>query len=270
MRVWVVNRGFATVTRPIDFVKVRLYISLYLFKNSNMTPQEIELTAHIFLSLLYGSETEVGWDPTIRRTSDHDQLDIDIFTTPSEKQTFRTVRVLSDFAADGVLGRGTRVFEARKGDDTVALKDVWLSHGYENEGSIQEKLFAEIANRGGEAAKANASQYFLTVALHGVVYVDEKADDTLHLIMRGQGFPNEPGFYTVPTPTERLADTAVGNAPAPLPSILLNPKKRTPNHRVHYRIAFREVGQVLHNLKDLGDQHRALAGATKGRSDLLH
>lgn len=76
---------------------------------------------------------------------------------------YQTTRVISDFGADGVMGRGTRVFEVRlKSPDgkldaeSFVLKDSWRNCNRDREGKILEKIFSDLGERADEA-----KQYFL-------------------------------------------------------------------------------------------------------------
>ena len=74
-----------------------------------------------FLSLLYAEPHELGWDPTIKRISPRDvkgpavQYDIKVGDV-----WYRTQRLLSNAGAEVLRGRGTRVWEARKLEFSVA------------------------------------------------------------------------------------------------------------------------------------------------------
>ena len=121
--------------------------------------QDHDKLIHIVLSFSYADEAELGWDPTIKRIYSKWEVQYKI-TVHDEKDgehgveravgesVYLTTRILSDFGADGLRCRGTRVFEARlldgKGDatrDPVAIKDVWVDEDRGREGTIREKLY---------------------------------------------------------------------------------------------------------------------------------
>ncbi|KAH7912084.1 hypothetical protein BJ138DRAFT_1112622 [Hygrophoropsis aurantiaca] len=93
---------------------------------------------HFFCAPAFAEDHEQGWDPTCRRVWDElfgIQYDIEFRDTDEKTPVYRTTRVLSDFGAEALRGRGTRVFEAYltggkeegREDRThrVAIKDAW-------------------------------------------------------------------------------------------------------------------------------------------------
>jgi hypothetical protein len=101
------------------------------------------------------------------------------------------------FGADALLGRGTRVFEARKLDDegnpvgdTVATKDVWGDDDREREGTVREK--SHQGARGED--KVLIEKYFLTVLDHGDVVINGQVDHIRDLIMRHRDVPVDRRF----------------------------------------------------------------------------
>ncbi|EGO30931.1 hypothetical protein SERLADRAFT_376249, partial [Serpula lacrymans var. lacrymans S7.9] len=70
---------------------------------------------------------------------------------------FTTTRPITTYSADYMVGRGTRVYEAR--DDItgkkVALKDSWRDFNRDAEGAILEQILLAIREQfGHEAAEA--------------------------------------------------------------------------------------------------------------------
>jgi hypothetical protein len=75
---------------------------------SHHLQQDRDTDIQTFARFGFATRTDLGYDPTIKRVlvNGRPQYDIQV----SDK-TYRTTGVLSDFGADGLLGRGTRVFK---------------------------------------------------------------------------------------------------------------------------------------------------------------
>ncbi|EGO05191.1 hypothetical protein SERLA73DRAFT_26586, partial [Serpula lacrymans var. lacrymans S7.3] len=96
LRLWLSNRAFLAVTEPIDFLS------------------DFDDVISLFYS--FGSVTDVGlgWDPTIERISIRDKIYY-TFSLHHKDQLmkFTTTRPITTYSADYMVGRGTRVYEAR-------------------------------------------------------------------------------------------------------------------------------------------------------------
>jgi hypothetical protein len=230
--------------------------------------QDVQKVIRVFSSFLYGSPKELGWDPTMQvvNIGGAPQYRITVFSG-EEARVYETTRTLSNFAADALLSRGTRVWEAKNDEDLlVALKDVWLVDDYPREGEI----LATILNRLADQTLEEAKGVFLGVVQHGDVVIDGLPDHTLANIIRNQDLPNGGNslpFYVAPIPKEFPKEQAVGNPRTPLPSLFFKPMPREPQHRAHYRIVFKEVGTALQNVTPK-QRCQALVGAVKGMSNM--
>jgi hypothetical protein len=111
-------------------------------------------------------------------------------------KVYCTTDVLSDYGADAIIGRGTRVFKVYDEQDVNkaprVLKDTWVEEDRSREGQILRNLFEKIQSRGGEEKLRDAKQYFLTSVAYGDVTIDGAADHTKDLIMRGGPFGRKP------------------------------------------------------------------------------
>jgi hypothetical protein len=92
---------------------------------------------------------------------------------------YRSVKILSEFSADAIRGRATRVFEAYEinrdgqrieGSKKVAIKDYWLDSSREAEPVILKKIL--------EGADETMKAKFLTVLVWGNVFVNGNVDST--------------------------------------------------------------------------------------------
>src|SRR5262245_20704063 len=84
--------------------------------------------------------------------------------------SYITMETLSDFAADFIRGRGTRVFRAylqSNPEVVVALKDVWLEDDRNPEGYLLEDMKRAITEQqeqgNGFPGERHPLEYFLTV-----------------------------------------------------------------------------------------------------------
>lgn len=74
------------------------------------------------------------------------QLDIVVRASNGKDKIYRTLEVLSDFAAESILGRATRVYKAQElkngvpYGDVVVLKDQWIDSDRIKEGDIYKQI----------------------------------------------------------------------------------------------------------------------------------
>ncbi|KAI0054374.1 hypothetical protein BV25DRAFT_1778958, partial [Artomyces pyxidatus] len=98
VRIWFCCRAAVLVSRAIDF---NLHFSYFV---------------RFIASLTFASEAEIGWDPTVERTAlEANQFvyRITVHNSQTKKETiYITDKILSDFGAEAMRGRGTRVFRA--------------------------------------------------------------------------------------------------------------------------------------------------------------
>ncbi|KAI6006424.1 hypothetical protein EDC04DRAFT_2611445 [Pisolithus marmoratus] len=142
---------------------------------------EPEHLIYFFSSLMFASDHELGWDPTIWRVC--------IKGTPQYDIT--TMRIISDFNADALRGCGTCIFEVCpkspdgkqiKGAEPNMLKDCWRNSNQDCEDTILEKMFTDLKDQKGIKQANEARKYFLTVLAAGNVMVDNKIDGTDSLL----------------------------------------------------------------------------------------
>jgi hypothetical protein len=187
---------------------------------------------------------------------------------------YRTTRIISDVGADGLRGRGTRVFEARKlghrqevVGEAVAIKDSWVDADRDREGNIRSKLYAEAS----ETDKTLIDRYFLTVLAQGDVRINGEIDHTHDLIIGHETLLTNSKFELLAKQQNvrrsRVISTglpiawdqfALTRAPP------VEPYRYSP--KVHYRVVFKEVGTAIHAVKALDKVFSALVDATEGRS----
>ncbi|EKM78231.1 hypothetical protein AGABI1DRAFT_30779, partial [Agaricus bisporus var. burnettii JB137-S8] len=130
MSVWYFSRSHTVVSTPFDFTK------------------DIKSFIHVFLSLLYATREEIGYDPTIHRVLHDNEIQY-VYEVVCEGETryFRTIATLFTSQSLRITGRKTRVWKAvevegydgnkhrkeKEGGREVALKDCWLDEGSRTE-----------------------------------------------------------------------------------------------------------------------------------------
>ncbi|KAI6015482.1 hypothetical protein BKA83DRAFT_4342531, partial [Pisolithus microcarpus] len=82
------------------------------------------------------------------------------------------MKAISDFSADALSDRGTRVFEARleiqdkklvKNAEPVLLMDSWTDCDRNREDEILKQIFADLRKKQGIEQEAEAREYLSTV-----------------------------------------------------------------------------------------------------------
>jgi hypothetical protein len=253
-------------------------------------------------SIAFANESELGWDPTIQRERipeqvhsspggsssepEREQVDatryrITVHTRPAGddgherpavETVYRTTRIIFDYGADALRGRGTRVFEARRLEDNVevgelvVIKDVWVDDDREREDRILSQLFNDADDKDKELIR----KYFLTVLACGDVIVGGKVDHTRDLITRGRDIPRGHKFR-LPTKAldPRFKHLSSTGYPPSWDEFELSRAPPATHRRfppkVHYRVVFKEVGKPLHDLETLGDGFHLLVDAIAGK-----
>ncbi|KAI0942788.1 hypothetical protein AcV7_010360 [Taiwanofungus camphoratus] len=251
MKLWFCSRAELLVSDSFDFM------------------HEHRIVTSFFISLMYAKEHEIGWDPTMKFAKDgkgkiqyHSdgtpRYDITVRTPEAEEVVYHTIGVLSDVGANAPLGRGTRVWEARKvvGNkeygDPVALKDSWIDSDRDREGDLSASLRDSASS---EEDREDIDARFLTVLHHGDVYIDGNADDTRTLMTRSMEIPSECSRYNVHVPPEDIlsgSNTGTGHYRTPQ-EYRQKTHKLPPTHhpKAHYRIVFKEVCKPLYKITSL-------------------
>ena len=131
----------------------------------------------------------MGWDPTIVRLPPEDtdddlecQYEITVYDSPTgEDIVYRTLELISSIAADGITGRGTRVWSAyRKGTsptETKVIKDYWVDVDRTWEGHIYSAI-RDDAKVLPEKDQARLHRHLPTIDSHGDVLLRHATDVT--------------------------------------------------------------------------------------------
>ncbi|CAE6480397.1 unnamed protein product [Rhizoctonia solani] len=233
----------------------------------------------IFLSMLLATFDELGFDPDVVLLCSADpdaepSYDIQIHNSKTSQTTvYRTLRIVSNPGADGVLGRGTRVWVVRKlingklvGSHYI-LKDVWIPEDSTTEYDILEDI---------RKAQPNYAQYFLTPFDHGFARFSDASPDPVNthknlrrvaMIATEQTIPIHPSHATrnsqIP-PKKRHSAGRAGDRSTPGQEGYRDFCYLSEDPRQHYRILFMEIGEQVHSLRDWTSIFTAIQGAWNG------
>ncbi|KAI6140067.1 hypothetical protein EDD17DRAFT_1499893 [Pisolithus thermaeus] len=257
MRFWFTCRAVTLVSKSFNFCT------------------EPEHLIYFFCSLAFAEDHELGWDPTIQRVGVGGKIQYNIAVRTDEEKdlVYQTTRVISDYSADALSGRGTRVFEARliclngtsvKDAKPVVLKDSWREGDRDREDIILNQIFADLQNHKGPEQEEEARKYFLTVLAAGNVMVDGNIDNTDRLL-RESDLPPDRSSYRLPVdevPKQKPIRSGEGLTPT-FPFVPCSAEHSKVPHRTHSRLVFREVCQPLYELRTLDTVFATLEDARK-------
>ncbi|KAF9225611.1 hypothetical protein BS17DRAFT_553782 [Gyrodon lividus] len=246
LRLWLSNRACLAVAQPIDFLK------------------DIDAVISLFYALGSVTKEGLGWDPTVERLSDGNYK----FAVGTER--FITTRPISTHGADSMVGRGTRVYEAKDAaGKKVAIKDSWRDIGRDSEGDISRAIIDSIQEKLGEKQAAVAEQYFVSVQVYEDVTISGARDETVNP-MKGAKDDGAFKWTTIvvdPILSEIRHLPSTGNVPNSGQPVLTRGIIRRNNDaipcRVHTRIVFHDVGVMVQDVTCLADNLSCLSGGLK-------
>ncbi|KAF9264973.1 hypothetical protein L218DRAFT_899195 [Marasmius fiardii PR-910] len=246
---------------------------------------------HILVALGTADRKDLGYDDTM---SLHDRKErenifhIQVFDQGRDNEAqpmiFRTIQRITDYTADVLTGRATRVWKVRKvvdgemvGEDLV-LKDTWINDDRQEEHLVLNDIRGQL-----EAAEDPRLRHFLTCDTAGWVPATKNdpavKDHTLETHRRRTTF-HVSGSLKLAAPSPQAVGTgsqitgvSTGGLPAhPNASVhgepsFQHPDRMTPlneDQRIHYRIVFKEVGTPLRLLDTFDHMFFALQGALCG------
>ncbi|GJE95060.1 hypothetical protein PsYK624_112390 [Phanerochaete sordida] len=269
MRWWYCSRSEVFVTKEIDFFA------------------EQELVCDFFLRVMLGERSQLGWDSTMRpapstKAQETTQYDITVHDVSSDKlieRTFRTKRLIWNYGADALRGRGTRVWAAvevinkKETMDMVVVKEAWRDESRLPEGKLAADIRKQILTRGPKDVKVLDALFMETVA-YGDVLIDGAVDSTAAF---------KPCRANAPLP-EKLSviHVSVGNkhkrrivGAARLGHQVIDKKAKRRSSvvkyptKIHHRTVFKDVGEPLLQVESLKDVFTSLSQVITGLK-LLH
>ena len=213
-----------------------------------------------FLSCLYAEPSQLGWDPTMVPLRDGHNFDITIRLQDHEPRTYRTLRLLSDGGRQRLLARSTRVWEAvlLEGGEPVgeplALKDTWTDPAYVSEGFLSEAARLAYGSATHIGTKPLWEDYFLTVLWHTDVILDGEPQvlDCTRSFRHSSG--DSPPYHAPQNRSHLWGHTEKPSTAG-----------RHTLRRVHYRIAFAQLGTSLLAERSPCVILRSLAESVRGR-----
>ena len=217
----------------------------------------------------------MGFDPTIKRVprsqlSDDAAFDITLEDPATGRSAiYRTTRIIADYGAEALRGRGTRVWAVYDTKDTLkrprVLKDVWVNDDRQREDQVLSDIRDGLS---GDPEREHLAAHFLTKEMDADVLVDSQHDNTYHLIRGGHKLAVQEYIWAVEPPPKpirsaTLSTTSTGNIPTPQET---PPKAEDllDHQRQHYRVIFTEVGIALADLTNFEDIFTAISGAIHG------
>lgn len=262
VRLWYCDRSQVVCSTLFDFFKDPRYLVKF------------------FLSILFTDPCSVGWDPTISRIESevahadiakeaseppcqydievHQMVDGNVVTV-----VYCTLKLLFHVAADGILGRGTRVWSAYPADadptedNIVAIKDGWLDVNRTREGNARGRIRKAVEDRNDANLSRILEQHFLHTVAHGDVLVAGAPDTTpvlggiepievLNLMQTISPSRSESSSH----PSSHYSESSYVDQAVP--------KTLQRGQRVHYRIVSQEVGTALHDETSLSTAFKAI------------
>ncbi|KIJ07933.1 hypothetical protein PAXINDRAFT_139592 [Paxillus involutus ATCC 200175] len=261
VRLWFTCRSVTVVAEAFDFVT---------------DPDEL---IHLVCALAFADEEELGWDPTIQRVLVEGETRYDITFQEKEESpaVYRTIAIISDFGADAMMGKGTRVFKAylksRQGKavsapvEHVVIKDSWRDPDREREDQILQQVLEDVRTTQGADAAEDARKYFLTVLRGEDISINGRTDDTLCLL-HGETVPDGCPWREVlldRNSSRRPHVSSVGDMPdSPFRGVTPAPGSGMIQNKQHFRLVFDEVCQPIFEFKSLHDVLKTLLHAVAG------
>ena len=214
----------------------------------------------IFLSLLYASESDLGWDPSISTSLVDGERVHTIDVSGIRVQTDESM-ALSLQRSKMILGSGARIYKAHKIIDEkraelLVLKDYWIEDGKIPECLIREQILRDIED---ENDREYVDEHILTPLAYGRVKVGD-IDDHTEMMMLGEKSLDLSERIDSLTPVEVVSEKMMigsENESNDTKSQISraredNQEKRDVN-RYHYRILYKEVATPFYNLKNSMD-----------------
>lgn len=268
MAVWYFSRSHSVKSDSFDF------------------SENVDAFISIFLSFLFATEAEMGYDPTVHRVFIGKDIRYVYELGPAQSPVYYlTVKPIYNPRILCITGRKTRVWKAIQVTGTerdqlqpmeegkyVALKDVWLDEGAMTERDIQEEIFRKL-----DSVSANDYEWAAPVlkdriknAISTKAYKDHfmeiesdrrgaiakaplstsKAD--ANILGSKSAKRKKPGSNFVPGTTQHTTSSTHTGVRLEDEGI---PQRAPRDHRPkqQYRVVYKHIGTTLHDLGELPD-----------------
>jgi hypothetical protein len=160
-------------TQHINWMEVRTHVSSRNDCLMRFLSQDHKDVIRLFTSLAFGSLSQLGFDPTVKRVAVNGEIQY-VYTL--DGRTYVTMATLFDFRANAAVGRATRVWAVYPKDNpdrTFVLKDLWMYSDARPEGEILHQICKKI--------NPKYLRFFLTVEADTLVHIDGSRDRTVIL-----------------------------------------------------------------------------------------
>ncbi|KAK7042401.1 hypothetical protein R3P38DRAFT_315440 [Favolaschia claudopus] len=251
---------------------------LWFFSRSQiMASERFDLIANprtlikMILSIAFAPVEQLGFDSTVSQLADEQGRPQ--FRYRLKGTTYIVRRIISEYHAATIRGRGTRVFEVYPEDDpskSYVLKDEWISADYPTEATLLLLLHTLLQI---------GRQHFLTVHDHDFVRLSDGTIDSTSQFMGGND--NSPYLSTVKSKfessklgTDKGSRMVLGSGAVALriPTAGLTPVVTFADDdapaampfygpRLHTRVVFEEVGTPIQDLTSMKRVLTCLQGA---------
>ncbi len=231
-----------------------------------MTAQDFRKTVRFFLSVMFATPHQLGWDPTMIDMGDG-TLAIQVRDQRGRERWYRTEELLSDLGANSLFGRGTRVWSVRRltlnrktkewesTGPLFVLKDSWIDEDRPREG----ELYRELRRFNG------MKEFLLEVEFFGDVYIKEAKnfDHTRMLALKKATLPRFGRALHIRF-MKTVRDSVAAAKGVVLHARVPEPLATRTEPRMHTRLVLNDVCTPLNNLSRLEDIFRALAHTALG------
>ncbi|KAF7430399.1 hypothetical protein PC9H_006104 [Pleurotus ostreatus] len=266
--LWYHSRSHSMISEPFSFVK---------------NPR---LLIKVFMSFLFATEEELGYDPMVTRDAKGDY----IYRIPSTEQGqqcdrfFRTTASIAEYRSNNITGRMARVWKVVEcncsgnvlspGEPSRVLKDVWLEDSALTEAQIQSQIFEDIKKffRDKQDARYLAFER-LRPSISDLERNDRYKKYFIEIVVDYEGkrtkprSPNSQGKRRLFSTVEPLALPTTsyrGGSGTPRPPESKDALDETPREftpRKQYRVVFGEVCEAVGDLRTVGEVTDVLSQA---------
>ncbi|KAF4582549.1 hypothetical protein EYR38_002675 [Pleurotus pulmonarius] len=258
--LWYHSRSHSMISKPFSFV------------------ENPRLLIKVFMSFLFATEEELGYDPMVTRDAKGDYI-YRIPATEGGQQRdrfFRTTASIAEYRSNNITGRMARVWkvvECNHNGDVLSpsepsrvLKDVWLEDSALTESQIQSQIFEDLKKF---FADKQDERYLAFGKLQPSISDLEK-DDTykkyfIKIVTDYEGKRTKPllatsermrSLFTTIKPLALPTTSHRGGSGTPRPLESKDALDETPREfapRKQYRVVFGEVCEAVGDLRTLGE-----------------
>jgi len=264
--------------------------------------QDPKKFVRVILSLLFATELEMGFDPTVHRIDVQGKTCYVYELTQESGETlyFRTTKTIFNPRTACISGRKTRVWRVievtgpdgsrTKGDKEVVLKDVWLDKDSQTEKKTQESIFGTLEDINQDKKKLEKLEWLevdyrkrVDDALKDIPYSlpfmrilhDAKGVDCKERLEKA--LPDR----AILSPPERLVSSSKNVIPSSTqndisysptgsshgPQATPNPEGRPQRQykaKTQYRLVYSKVGYALHDARSIDKAFHAINNVLTG------